>query len=78
MAFGCNCYKLLPKCRWFDSGPRDPFFFAIFFSYFLSHASSYLVVSLDVDASCLFFYLTCLLPCTISCCGKVYAPKLSL
>ncbi|KAI1479474.1 hypothetical protein F4774DRAFT_382147 [Daldinia eschscholtzii] len=62
--------------------PEGSFLFAIFFFIFLSHTSSYLVVSLDVDASCLFFYLTCLLtcllPCTISCCGKVYAPKLSL
>ncbi|KAI0850176.1 hypothetical protein F5Y00DRAFT_233813 [Daldinia vernicosa] len=31
MAFGCNCHKLLPKCRWFDSGPRDPFFLQIFY-----------------------------------------------
>ncbi|KAI8963376.1 hypothetical protein F5Y11DRAFT_150344 [Daldinia sp. FL1419] len=38
MAFGCNCHKLLPKCRWFDSGPRDPFFltfFLLFTFYFL-------------------------------------------
>ncbi|KAI1649607.1 uncharacterized protein F4817DRAFT_330896 [Daldinia loculata] len=61
MAFGCNCEKLLPKCRWFDSGPRDPFFlhfFTFLLSFFYTLAITVLLVGLTLPE---FLFFSCLI-----------------